>query len=72
MSKAFEFEANDAGIRQLLKSGEMMAVCRAHANATAAACKSPCWISEYPGGATRLNVSVSTLKKNNDLLKALR
>lgn len=71
MSKAFELELNSAGVRELLRSGAMMAVCQAHANATAAACQEHCRVSAYTG-STRVNVSVSTHAKNNALLKALR
>lgn len=73
-----KIELNSEGVRQLLKSPEMMAICQELANGVARRCGDGYKTSAYRG-ANRVNVSVvATTKKaikdnrkNNTILHAL-
>ena len=79
MSKV-NFKLNKAGVRELLKSGEMMQICAQHANEIAGKANSSCPGYEVTThtGPSRVNASVvaatSEARKdnydNNTLLKA--
>lgn len=81
MSKV-KFELNKAGVRELLKSGEMQQICMQHAYATqqAASSSSDGYVVEprnYPersGAAVRADTYEARKDNadNNTLLKALR
>lgn len=79
MSKKFEFKLNPDGVRQLLKSDEMMSVCQTYANGMKSSAGDGYATSPYRG-RNRVNVSVyaKTSKAaqdnldNNTLLKAVR
>lgn len=70
---------NGAGVRELLKSEEMAAVCEEHAKAIQGRCRDG-YLSDCYVGKNRVNAMVwaETLQakkdnlKNNTLLKALR
>ena len=73
-----KFVLNREGVRDLLRSDEMMAVCREYAQQIADRAGSDYELSEYTG-VNRVNVSVGTTTKealqdnydNNTLLKSL-
>ena len=79
MAEKFRIELNSEGVRELLKSAEMEAICREQANAIAARAGDGYTVSTY-SGRTRVNASVITATskaardnlKNNTLLKAVR
>ena len=79
MSDKFRVELNSEGVRELLRSPEMAAICREHAQAIANRAGEGYTVSTYTG-ATRVNASVMTATtdaardnmKNNTLLKAVR
>lgn len=72
-------ELNSEGVRSLLKSGEMAAICRSHAQAIANRAGPGYGVSSYVG-RNRVNASAYTAtreaeednKKNNTLLKAVK
>ena len=74
----FRFELNSEGVRELLKSSEMAAICKSYADQIAGRAGAGYEVSVYTG-KTRVNASVaaSTAKarkdnmKNNTLLKAM-
>lgn len=74
----FKFKLDRKGVRELLKSSEMAAVCMEYAQATKAKAGDGYSVSTY-SGKNRVNVSVhaetkkavSDCMKNNTLLKAL-
>lgn len=71
-------ELNEAGVRELMQSAEMMQICRQHANRALSSLGRGYDISEYVG-KTRVNVQISAETfeakrenmKNNSILKAL-
>lgn len=71
-------ELNSEGIKEVLKSAEVMAECRSYAEQIAASVGNGYEVNEYTG-ATRVNVSVRTVDdaaakdnlENNTLLKAV-
>lgn len=75
----FRIELNSEGVRELLKSPEMAAICQSHAQAIAARAGNGYSVSVY-SGRTRVNASVSAVTKeayqdnlkNNTLLKVVR
>ena len=75
----FRVELNSEGVRELLKSAEMGAICREHAKAIAGRAGDGYSVSTYTG-RTRVNASVSPSTKaaqrdnlkNNTLLKAVK
>ena len=79
MAEKFRIELNSEGVRELLKSAEMEAICLEQANAIAARAGDGYTVSTYIG-KTRVNASVITATskaardnlKNNTLLKAVR
>lgn len=80
MAKAkVHIELNRDGVRELLKSPEMMAICASEAQAIAGRAGTGYEVSTYTG-KTRVNASVITATeeamrdnyKNNTLLKAVR
>ncbi len=74
-----KFELNSEGVRELLKSQEMMDVCAEHANKVISQCGNGFETSSHIG-KNRVNVSVYPVTKSaknrnykeNVLLKALR
>lgn len=72
-------ELNSDGVRELLQSAEMSAICREHAQAIAGRAGDGYTVTTFLG-ATRVNASVITGTeeaardnlKNNTLLKAVR
>ena len=72
-------ELNSEGVRELLRSPEMAAICREHAKAIADRAGEGYIVTTYTG-ASRVNASVITETpeamrenlKNNTLLKAVR
>lgn len=79
MSAKVRIELNSDGVRELLRSPEMAAICREHAKAIAQRAGDGYAVTTYTG-ATRVNASVMTETaeavrenlKNNTLLKAVR
>jgi hypothetical protein len=79
MADKIRIELNEAGVRALLKSPEMMAICQQHASDIASRAGDGYVVSTYTG-RNRVNASVGaeTAKakrdnmKNNTLLKAVR
>lgn len=79
MSGKIRVELNSDGVRELLRSGEMMAACRDQAQSIANRAGAGYSVSTYTG-TTRVNASVMTDTteairdnlKNNTLLKAVR
>lgn len=77
MSKT-KFELNRAGVAELMKSSEMMGVCRKYADKAVNQLGNGYKVSEYTG-KTRVNVSVSAQtyearkenSQNNTILKAV-
>ncbi len=75
----FRVELISEGVRALLKSSEMAAICLEHANSIAARAGAGYEVSSYTG-TTRVNASVRTATraaqrdnlKNNTLLKAVK
>ena len=75
----FRIELNSEGVRELLRSPEMAAICQAQARAIAGRAGSGYSVSTYTG-ANRVNASVMAETKeavrdnlkNNTLLKAVR
>ena len=73
-----EIELNSEGVKELLQSAEMMAICQEHANAIAGRAGNGYGVSTYTG-RTRVNASVYCATeeayrdnlKNNTLLKAV-
>ena len=78
MADNVRIELNDAGIKELLKSAEIMAACREQADQIAARAGEGYEVSTYTG-KTRVNASVHAVTdkayrdnlKNNTLLKAV-
>ena len=78
MAKKLRIELNSAGVRELLKSPEIMQACRTQAQRIAGRAGDGYEISEYTG-KKRVNVSVHAASekaykdnlKNNTLLKAV-
>lgn len=74
-----QVELNSDGVRELLRSQEIMAECRAHAQAIASRAGDGYTVSTYTG-VNRVNASVMAATpeaikdniKNNTLLKAVR
>lgn len=72
-----KFKLNSAGVRELLQSAQMAAVCEEHANAIAGRCGPGYEVTTYTG-STRVNASVHAATpearrenaRNNTLLKA--
>lgn len=79
MADKVKIVLNTAGVRELLKSQELMAVCSEHADTIAQRCGSGYETSTYTG-KNRVNamVAASTYQakadnmKNNTILKAVR
>lgn len=79
MAERFRIELNSDGVKELLKSPEMAAICQQHAQAIANRAGSGYAVTVYTG-ASRVNASVITETpeairenmKNNTLLKAVR
>lgn len=80
MAEKFRIELNPEGVRELLQSPEMEAVCREHAEAIAARAGGDGYSVTTHTGRTRVNASVYAASakakrdnmKNNTLLKAVR
>ena len=78
MGKHYEVELNSEGVRELLRSSEMMAICRSHAQAIANRAGSGYEVTTYTG-KNRVNASVHAATEeaykdnleNNTLLKAV-
>lgn len=78
MAKKVRIELNSEGVRELLKSAEIMAVCRGHADRIAGRAGDGYEVTTYTG-KTRVNASVHAATdkayrdnlKNNTLLKAV-
>lgn len=78
MSKVV-FKLNRAGVRELLRSSEMMEVCEQHAKSVAARAGDGYEVSTYTG-SNRVNASVKAATpeayrdnlENNTLLKAVK
>lgn len=78
MAEKYRIELNSEGVRELLKSPEIMAVCKSHASRIAASAGSGYEVTTYTG-KTRVNASVHAATeeayrdnlKNNTLLKAV-
>ena len=78
MAKSVEFELNTAGVRELMLSDEMMAVCNKYASAAVSRLGAGYEASSYHG-KTRVNASVMAVthkakKENletNSILKAV-
>lgn len=76
--RVLHVELNSAGVRELLQSAEMAAICREHADKIAARAGSGYEVTTYTG-RTRVNASVHVATqeaykdnlKNNTLLKAV-
>lgn len=79
MAKHVEVELNRDGVRELMKSKEMMGICKELADAAAQRCGEGFAVSTY-NGKTRVNAEVyaETVRakrsnmKHNTILKALR
>ncbi|MEG1075253.1 MAG: hypothetical protein RSD23_08080 [Ruthenibacterium sp.] len=79
MDKNMRIVLNGAGVRKLLQSEEMKALCEKHAAAICARCGSGYEISTYTG-KNRVNASVKAVtskarrdnQNNNTLLKAMK
>lgn len=75
----YRIELNSEGVRELLQSGEMMAVCRSLADGIAGRAGTGYQVTTYTG-KTRVNASVMAVTeeamrdnlKNNTLLKAVK
>ena len=75
----FRIELNSEGVRELLRSPEMAAICQAHAQAIAGRAGNGYTVTTYTG-VSRVNASVMTETveamrdnlKNNTLLKAVK
>lgn len=73
-----KFELNREGVRELLRSGEMMNVCRGYADRAAAVCGDGYSVNTYTG-RNRVNAEIKaeTFKarkdnlENNTILKSL-
>lgn len=80
MAENFRFELNRSGVCQLLKSPEILAVCREHAEATFAGCEADGYELETRNYPERAGCAVVAKKypaiadnlKHNTLLKALK
>lgn len=78
MAKSYRIELNREGVRELLRSAEMAAVCKCHADRIAARAGSGYEVTTYTG-KNRVNASVHAATeeayrdnlKNNTLLKAV-
>lgn len=78
MSK-FKVELNRAGVRELLRSDEMMALCKQHADDTLAGLGAGHEVTTFRG-RSRVNASVAAVTHaakrdnltNNSILKALK
>lgn len=78
MSKV-RIELNPAGVREFLRSDDMMAVCRDHANDTVASLGDGYEVNTYTG-RNRVNAEVAAVSyaakkdnlENNTILRALR
>ena len=68
----FRFELNEAGVRELLKSAEMAAICQEYAEQVAAEYDGESTVSVHTG-KTRVNASVEgeAGRYDNELLRAL-
>lgn len=74
----FRFELNSEGVRQLLKSGEMLDICKSYADSAAQKLGDGYSVSTYTG-ANRVNASVRAEtfearkdnSENNTILKAV-
>ena len=75
----FQFELDEAGVRELLKSPEMLEVCKGLANDIVSRLGDGYEVDPFPGGKNRVNVGVRAASKkafqdclkNNTLLKAV-
>lgn len=78
MAKDFKFELNREGVKELMKSKEMMEACKKYADAAMASLGSGYEVSEMVG-KTRVNVQIEATSfqarqenlKNNTILKSL-
>lgn len=76
---AVKIELNKAGVRDLLRSPEMMAICKEHADATVNSLGSGYEVSTHTG-KNRVNAEVAAVTRtarkenseNNSILKALK
>lgn len=74
-----EFELNENGVRELLKSPEMMAICKSYADNAMAMLGDGYEVSTY-SGQTRVNAEIAAVSRDareensasNSILKALR
>lgn len=74
-----KFELNREGVGELLRSAEMLGVCKQYAEQIKSRCGEGYIVDPYPGGKTRVNVAVKAESpkavhdclKNNTLLKAV-
>lgn len=78
MAKEVEFKLNSAGVRQLLQSSEMMAICKSYAQSAVGRLGDGYEVSTYVG-KTRVNASVKAVTykakaenlRENSILKAV-
>ena len=76
---SFNVKLNREGVREMLRSDEMMAICKQHADDTLAGLGMGYEVSTYKG-RNRVNASVTAVThaakrdnlKNNSILKALK
>jgi len=76
---AVKIELNRAGVRELLRSSEMMAICKEHADATAGSLGSGYEVTTHTG-KNRVNAEVAAVtyaarkenSENNTILRALK
>ena len=76
---AVKLELNKAGVRELLRSSEMMAICKEHADAAANSLGSGYEVTTHTG-KNRVNAEVAAVtyaarkenSENNTILRALR
>lgn len=79
MSDKMRFELDRAGVRSLLKSPEVMAVCKEHADASCRSLGDGYAVTTYTG-KTRVNASIAAVtqrarrenSESNTILKSLR
>ena len=79
MSKRVKFQLDPEGVRELLTSPEMMAICKEYADRAAGSLGAGYEVSTYTG-PTRVNAEVAAMtykarkdnSENNTILKAIR
>ena len=78
MAKSVEFKLNSSGVRELLRSSEMMAICSSYANSALGRLGDGYEVSTYTG-KTRVNAMVKAVTykakaenlRDNSILKAV-